>query len=80
MKGKNPNPFHKKRRERRCLGQVLAAAVMILCLTVAGTTTYTVALSQPEILAVEPGAVWQIENEAHAEAEPLAEVHLYLVQ
>ena len=74
MKGKNPNPFHKKRRERRCLGQVLAAAVMILCLTVAGTTTYTVALSQPEILAVEPGAVWQIENEAHAEAEPLAEV------
>lgn len=73
MKGKNPNPFHKKRRERRCLGQALAAAVMILCLTVAGTTTYTAALAQPEILAVEPGAVWQIENEAHAEAEPLAE-------
>lgn len=73
MKGKNPNPFHKKRRERRCLGQALAAAVMILCLTVAGTTTYTAALAQPETLAVEPGAVWQIENEAHTEAEPLAE-------
>ena len=63
MKGKLPNLFSKKGRERRCAGQALAAAVLIVCLTAAGAVTGISAGARLEVQAAAPAAV-QTEPEA----------------
>lgn len=64
MKGKLPTLFSKKGRERRCAGQALAAAVLIVCLTAAGAVTGISAGSRLEVQAAAPAETVQTEREA----------------
>ena len=81
MKRKISTLFSKRTGGGRDLGQCVAAAVIALTLMVTGAAGYAAAAFEPQVLLVEPGAVYDEEAElagtqtaeaAPVEAEPEA--------
>ena len=75
MKRKISTMFSKRTGGGRDLGQCVAAAVIALTLMVTGAAGYAAAAFEPQVLLVEPGAVYDEEAELAgtqtAEAAPV---------